>query len=98
MRSERYRRCESCYSFHSRESLFHIATVTRCRAEQHMSAHSNSPLTSTSRPRKLSPQTRPPATNLDSDRDEGSDTKRRRQSSARFQVKELRKATWHDFE
>ena len=95
---QRYRRCESCYSFHSRESLFHIATVTRCRAEQHMSTHSNSPLTSTSRPRKLSPQTRSHAAVPGSDRDEGSDTKRGRQSSARFQVKELGKETWPDFE
>src|SRR5256712_8527084 len=98
MRSERYRRCESCYSFHSRESLFHIATVTRCRAEQHMSAHSNSPLTSPSRPRKLSPQTKPISAGSMSNRDEGSDMKRGRQSSARFQVKELGQEPWPGFE
>ena len=63
-----------------------------------MSAHSNSPLTSTSRPQKLSPQTRPLAASLDSDRDEGSDPKRRRQSTSRFQIKELGKETWPDFE
>src|SRR5438552_4417238 len=98
MRSERCRRCESCYSVHSRESLFHIATVTRCRAEQHMSAHSNSPLTRTSRPQKLSPPTRPSAARLDSERDKGSNTKRKRQSTTRFQIKELGKETWPDFE
>src|SRR6058998_1571575 len=63
-----------------------------------MSAHSNSRLTSPSRPRKLSPQTRPHAAGPGSDRDEGSDTKRGRQSSARFQVKELGRETWPDFE
>ncbi len=63
-----------------------------------MSAHSNSPLTSPSRPRKLSPQTKPISAGSMSNRDEGSDTKRGRQSSARFQVKELGKETWPDFE
>src|SRR6267143_4372843 len=63
-----------------------------------MSAHSNSPLTSPSRPRKLSPQTKPISAGPMSNRDEGSDTKRGRQSSARFQVKELGKETWPDFE
>src|SRR5437879_9697064 len=63
-----------------------------------MSAHSNSPLTSPSGPRKLSPQTKPISAGSMSNRDEGSDTKRGRQSSARFQVKELGKETWPDFE
>src|SRR5437870_11882207 len=63
-----------------------------------MSAHSNSPLTSPSRPRKPSPQTKPISAGSMSNRDEGSDTKRGRQSSARFQVKELGKETWPDFE
>ena len=63
-----------------------------------MSAHSNSPLTSPSGPRKLSPQTKPISAGSTSNRDEGSDTKRGRQSSARFQVKELGKETWPDFE
>src|SRR2546425_5534217 len=98
MRSERCRRCESCYSYHSRESLFHIATVTRCRAEQRTNAHSNFPLTSTSISQQLSPQTRTPAASLDSEGDEGSDTKLRRQSTTRFQIKELGKETWPDFE
>ena len=62
-----------------------------------MSAHSNSPLTRTSRPRKLSPQTRPSTARLDSDRDEESDTKLRRKSTTRFQIKELGKETWPDF-
>src|SRR5437867_1880749 len=63
-----------------------------------MSAHSNSPRTSTSRPRKLSPQTNRISAGSRSNRDEGSDTKRQRQSSTRFQVKELGKETWPDFE
>src|SRR5438094_9982937 len=63
-----------------------------------MSAHSNSPLTSPSRPRKPSPQTKPVSAGSMSNRDERSDTKRGRQSSARFQVKELGKETWPDFE
>src|SRR6266496_2980812 len=63
-----------------------------------MSAHSNSPLTSPSRRRKLSPQTKPISAGSMSNRDEGSDTKRGRQSSARFQVKELGRETWSDFE
>src|SRR5260370_11001575 len=62
-----------------------------------MSAHANSALTSRSRPRKLSPQTKPISAGSMSNRDEGSDTKRGRQSSARFQVKELGKETWLDF-
>ncbi len=53
-----------------------------------MSAHSNSPLTSNSRPQKLSPRTRPRAASVVSDR----------QSTTRFQVKELGKETWSDFE
>src|SRR5438094_1527064 len=63
-----------------------------------MSANSNFHLTSPSRPRKLSPQTKPVSAGSMSNRDEGSDTKRGRQSSARFQVKELGKETWPDFE
>jgi GNAT superfamily N-acetyltransferase len=63
-----------------------------------MKAHSNSPLTRTSRRDKLSPHTRPPVASQESDRGEGSDTKRRRQSTTRFQVKELGKETWPDFE
>src|SRR5437660_1441221 len=63
-----------------------------------MSAHSNSPLTSPSGPRRLSPQTKPISAGSTSNRDEGSDTKRGRQSSARFQVKELGRETWPDFE
>src|SRR5438309_5561400 len=63
-----------------------------------MSAHSNSPLTSPSGPRRLSPQTKPISAGSTSNRDEGSDTKRGRQSSARFQVKELGRGTWPDFE
>src|SRR6266699_1347270 len=63
-----------------------------------MSAHSNSPLASPSRRRKLNPQTKPISAGSMSNRDEGSDTKRGRQSSARFQVKELGRETWSDFE
>src|SRR5260370_6181409 len=63
-----------------------------------MSAHSNSPITSPSRPRKLSPQTKPISAGSRANRDEVSDTKRGRVYSARFQVKELGKETWPDFE
>jgi len=63
-----------------------------------MSAPSNSHPTSASRPRKLSPKTKPSSAGSKSNRDELSDTKGRRQSSARFQVKELGKETWSDFE
>src|SRR5690242_1308194 len=35
---------------------------------------------------------------LDSDRDEGSGTKREKQSTTRFEIKELGKETWPDFE
>src|SRR5437867_12815846 len=63
-----------------------------------MNTHSNSPLTRTRRPRKLSPQTKPISAGSMSNRDEGSDTRRGRQSSTRFQIKELGKETWPDFE
>ncbi len=40
----------------------------------------------------------PRATGLDSDKDKGSDTKRGRQSTTRFEIRELGKETWPDFE
>jgi GNAT superfamily N-acetyltransferase len=63
-----------------------------------LSVPSDSSLPSTRRPRKLSPRTAPHAPSLDSDKGEGSDKKRRRQSTTRFQIKELGKETWPDFE
>src|ERR1700745_2891537 len=51
-----------------------------------------------SRPKKPSPQIRGHAASMESDIDEGSDTKRGIRSSTRFQVKELGKETWPDFE
>src|SRR5260370_28990017 len=63
-----------------------------------MRAECNGPVRSPSSPRKPSPQTKPISAGSMSNRGEGSDTKRGRQSSARFQVKELGKETWPDFE
>jgi GNAT superfamily N-acetyltransferase len=62
-----------------------------------VSAPSN-PLTSASRPRKLSPRTRPHVVSLDSGKDVGSDKKRGGQSRTRFEIRELGEETWPDFE
>jgi GNAT superfamily N-acetyltransferase len=63
-----------------------------------MSGHPNISMTGVGRSRKLNSQSRRSATSLRSDTDEGSDTKRERQSATGFQVKELGKETWPDFE
>jgi GNAT superfamily N-acetyltransferase len=63
-----------------------------------VSRHPNSSLTGAGKSRKLNSQSGRSATSLHSDRDKRSDTKRPRQSSTRFQVKELGKETWSDFE
>jgi len=52
----------------------------------------------TKQARETQPRTRPPASSLDSDRDGASNAKRRGHSSTRFQIKELGKETWPDFE
>jgi len=49
-------------------------------------------------PRSASPLTRPSATSSGSDKGEAPNTKRRRQDSTRFQIKELGSDTWPDFE
>ncbi len=67
-----------------------------CRAKQHMGAHSNSTLTTASRPKKPSLQAK--ISTASSERNEGSGPKSGKQSSAGFQVKELGKETWPDFE
>jgi GNAT superfamily N-acetyltransferase len=56
------------------------------------------PIASTRKPKKPSPQARPIAESVDSEKDKGSDTKRRRQSAAQFQIRELGKETWPDYE
>jgi GNAT superfamily N-acetyltransferase len=63
-----------------------------------MSQHANRSLTGAGTRRKLNSQSGRSAASLDSDRDEGSGSKRGRQSPTRFQVKELGKETWPDFE
>src|SRR5437870_1775877 len=63
-----------------------------------MSAHSNSHIKSPSRPRKLSPQTKPISAGAMCNTDEGSDTKRGSQPPARCEDKELAKETWPDLE
>jgi len=63
-----------------------------------VSRHLNSSHTGVERPEKPGSQSGRSATRLHSDTDKGSDTKPRRQPSKRFQIKELGKETWPDFE